>query len=243
MMDVLIGALGAVIAAAIGAWAVLRARRPRRADVEAVDAIPLEIARQHERDAMQEFVRGHDEDARRLMTELQRARDQAARERATSQPPQPAPRAPARRAVSPSGEGPRVEPIDVSVPDRPARWMDPPVVDLKLRNRGGESAVLKRMVVEVLWARRITAFSDLLPYADISGGVWLPPSATYDVELPGARGRRRHPNHRWPLPGNRCRRGRPLPCPSEYRDPARRRLSPRSPRRNLAVYAAPARAL
>jgi hypothetical protein len=184
MMDVLIGVSGAVIAAAIGAWAVLRARRPRRADVEAVDATPLEIARQHERDAMQEFVRGHDEDARRLMTELQRARDQAARERAASQPPQPAPRAPARRAVSPSGEGPRVELIDVSVPDRPARWMDPPVVDLKLRNRGGESAVLKRMVVEVLWACRITAFGDLLPYADISGGVWLPPSATYDVELP-----------------------------------------------------------
>ncbi|MFD2468890.1 hypothetical protein [Amycolatopsis silviterrae] len=180
----LIGAAGAVIAATIGAFAVLRGRRPRRAKLEPVDATPLEVARQQERDAIREHTRLHDEDAKWLMTELQRARDQAAREQAASEPSRPAPRPPARGAVSPPGEGPQVEMIDVSVPDRPARWMDPPVVDLKLRNRGGESAVLKRMVVEVLWARRITAFGELLPYSDISGGVWLPPSATYDVELP-----------------------------------------------------------
>lgn len=171
MVVALIGVAGAVIAA----WAALRARRPRRADVEAVDArSPLEVARRH------------DEDARWLAAELQRARDQAAREEAARDraASRAAPRAPAARAVSSPGEGPRVEPVDISVPDRQARWMDPPVVDLKLRNRGGESAVLKRLVVEVLWARRIMALGDLLPYTDTSGGVWLPPSATYDVELP-----------------------------------------------------------
>ena len=186
MLTALIGVGGAVLAALIGAWAVLRARRPRRADVEAVDATPLAAARQRERDAMREFTRAHDEDARQLMAELQRARDQAAREQAAPERAarEQAPRAPARRTASSSGDGPQVELIDASVPDNPSRWMDPPVVDLKLRNRGGESAVLKRMIVEVLWARRIPAFGDLLPYTDTSGGVWLPPSATYDVELP-----------------------------------------------------------
>lgn len=133
-----------------------------------------------------EVARRHDEDARALAAEFLRAREQAAREKAANarSRSQPAPRASTPQAVSSSSEGTRVEPVDVSVPDAPGRWMDPPVVDLKLQNRGGESAVLKRMVVEVLWARRIKAFGDLLPYVDLSGGVWLPPSATYDVELP-----------------------------------------------------------
>jgi hypothetical protein len=174
MLGTFIGVAGAILAAAIGAWAVLRAR-PRRADVEPVDALsPLEIARQH------------DEDARALAAELMHAREVAAQEKPARNraAPRPAPRTSAAPAGSSSSAGPRVEPVDVSVSDRPVRWMDPPVVDLKLRNRGGETAVLKRMVVEVLWARQITAFGDLLPYLDTSDGVWLPPLATYDVELP-----------------------------------------------------------
>jgi hypothetical protein len=173
MVVAFVGVAGAVVAAVIGAWATLRGRRPRRADVEPVDAMsPLE------------FARRHDEDAKALADEFLRAREQAAREEAARGGSRPAPRASAPRAATSSNEGPRVEPVDVSVPDHPARWMDPPVIDLKLRNRGGESAVLKRMVVEVQWAGQILAFGDLLPYVDISGGVWLPPSATYDVELP-----------------------------------------------------------
>ncbi|RKF22851.1 hypothetical protein [Micromonospora globbae] len=177
MMASLIAVGGAIIAAVIGAWAVLYARRPRRADVEAVDAMSVDVGRRHDLDV----VRRHDEDARALAAELLAAREQAAREQAAAHP---APHAQPARATSSSGEGPRVEPVDISVPERQSRWMDPPVVDLKLLNRGGESAVLTKMVVEVLWARRITAFGDLLPYVDTSGGVWLPPSATYDVELP-----------------------------------------------------------
>lgn len=175
MWVALIGVAGAVVAALIGAWAALRARRPPRADVEAVDAM-----------SSLEITRRHDEDARALVAELQRARDQAAREEAAraQAASRPAPHAPAPGTGAAPGEGARVEPIDISVPDHQARWMDPPVADLKLRNRGGESAVLKKLVVQVLWARQITAFGDLLPYVDTSGGVWLPPSATYDAELP-----------------------------------------------------------
>ncbi|MEU4679175.1 hypothetical protein [Micromonospora sp. NPDC023737] len=66
MMASLIAVGGAIIAAVIGAWAVLYARRPRRADVEAVDAMSVDAGRRHDLDV----VRRHDEDARALAAEF-----------------------------------------------------------------------------------------------------------------------------------------------------------------------------
>lgn len=61
---------GGILAAVIGAWAVVRAGRPRRTDVEPVDALsPLEIARRH------------DEDARALAAKLMPARELAGHEK------------------------------------------------------------------------------------------------------------------------------------------------------------------
>jgi hypothetical protein len=107
----LIGLAGGIIAAAIGAWAALRARRPALADVELLDVSAYE-------------------------------------------------------GFSISG------PLSV--------------VDLKLRNRGGESAVLKRTIVDVLWSGKIDMIAGL--EADSSGKISavLPSSAVYHGDNDGA---------------------------------------------------------
>lgn len=83
----------------------------------------------------------------------------------------------------------RVELVDVSLskPD-PTRHVkdDPPVLDIMIRNIGGQTAVLKRMVVHIHQAVRFDDTSMPTPYDAGPGfvGAGLDVSATYDVELP-----------------------------------------------------------
>jgi len=113
-IEVLVGLIGGVGAALIGAWAALRARRPRESRVELVDlSLP---------------------------------------------PPDPA----------------------KEVQD------DLPVLDFKVRNTGGQPAVLKRVVVHTHRAARLDSMW-LMPYKPgfpRSFGARLEVSETYDVTLP-----------------------------------------------------------
>ena len=60
-----------------------------------------------------------------------------------------------------------------------------PVVDVKVRNIGGQPAVLKRVVVHVERAVRCqTRVMGLMPYRAVFYGASLPVSATYDVAIP-----------------------------------------------------------
>ncbi|HEY3685979.1 MAG TPA: hypothetical protein VGL93_23305 [Streptosporangiaceae bacterium] len=77
--------------------------------------------------------------------------------------------------------------LELDVPDDPVEMgmtTDPPVLDVKVLNRGGETAVISEMAVEITWARRFAVLDRLTPYVDYSGFVALPPSATYEVGLP-----------------------------------------------------------
>lgn len=82
-----------------------------------------------------------------------------------------------------------VELVDVTVqrPD-PAKHAkdDPPVLDVKVRNTGGQPAVLKRLVVRVHQAVRFGDTTMRMPYDAGPGfvGQGLDASATYEVELP-----------------------------------------------------------
>jgi hypothetical protein len=67
------------------------------------------------------------------------------------------------------------------------RAMDPPEIDAKLRNRGGQPTIVKRMTLEVIWSARFQVLDVLLPYSDTSGPAMLSPSATYEVTLPAPR--------------------------------------------------------
>ncbi|WP_367325690.1 tetratricopeptide repeat protein [Streptomyces sp. HUAS ZL42] len=116
MLATVLGLIGGIAAAIIGAWAALRARRLPKSRVELVD---VTIA-----------------------------------------------------PSSGSASGPR----DMS-----------PVLDVKVRNTGGQSAVLKRLVVRVHRAVRCgSMFSSmrLTPYRAVWMGAALPVSATYDAAIP-----------------------------------------------------------
>ncbi|MEU8827577.1 tetratricopeptide repeat protein [Streptomyces sp. NPDC048636] len=85
----------------------------------------------------------------------------------------------------------QVELVDVTIAppsDTATRPRDvSPVLDVKVRNTGGQSAVLKRLVVRVHGAVRCgSMFSSmrLTPYRAIWVGAVLPVSATYDAEIP-----------------------------------------------------------
>lgn len=111
MLGIVLGLAGAVAAAVIGAWAVLRARRPPQSHVELVS----------------------------VTSGQRRDGDQS------------------------------------------------PVLDVKVRNTGGQSAVLKRAVVHVHRAVRCGTMSGsmrLTPYRAMRAGAVLPVSATYDVLIP-----------------------------------------------------------
>lgn len=110
MLTAVLGLAGGIGAAAIGAWAVLRARRPPKARVELVDV-----------------------------------------------------------SVQPATAG--------------GRWAAP-VLDVKLRNSGGQPAVLKRLVIHVHRAIRYSGLGVLMPYDALWVGAAMDASGTYDVELP-----------------------------------------------------------
>ncbi|MFE1312429.1 tetratricopeptide repeat protein [Streptomyces sp. NPDC058755] len=79
-------------------------------------------------------------------------------------------------SVSLSASGSALGPRDMS-----------PVLDVKVRNTGGQSAVLKRLVVRVDRAVRCGSMFDgmrLTPYRALWVGAVLPVSATYDVAIP-----------------------------------------------------------
>lgn len=59
-----------------------------------------------------------------------------------------------------------------------------PVMDVKLHNSGGNTAILKRLTVEALWAKRFAVLPDLVPYVDPAGPAMMSPSAMYEVRLP-----------------------------------------------------------
>lgn len=101
----------------------------------------------------------------------------------STQPSAPQASSSSSRIPSQSSPGMRVEVVDIDIPT-PTMCTDPPVVDVKLHNAGDETAILKRMTVEVLWAKRFTVLDDLQPSDDYSGFVMMPPSATYEVRLP-----------------------------------------------------------
>jgi hypothetical protein len=140
-----IGWLIPLAAAAVAAWATLRARRSYKSKLEIIDAKSVE---------------------------------------------------PTPSAAGASGPGsPRITPSDrlgvslleLEVADDPVEMRmatDPPVLDVKVQNRGGETAVIKEMSLEISWAKRFEVLDRLTPYVDFSGFVVLPPSATYEVELP-----------------------------------------------------------
>lgn len=116
MLIALVGLAAGVVAAVIGAWAVLRARRPRQSRLELVDV---------------------------------------------SLPP-------VGRETSTSGGYACV-------------------FDVKVRNTGGQPAVIKRLVVHSRRAARFYRRETLWPYLDlrfISGGAVLSSSETYEVTLP-----------------------------------------------------------
>ncbi|MFG2123892.1 tetratricopeptide repeat protein [Streptomyces sp. NPDC048710] len=119
MLATVLGLIGGIAAAIIGAWAALRARRLPKSQVELVDVT----------------------------------------------------------IVRPSGSAPGSSgPRDAS-----------PVLDVKVRNTGGQSAVLKRLVVRVHRAVRCgSMFADmrLTPFRALWVGAVLPVSATYDVAIP-----------------------------------------------------------
>ncbi|WP_145886121.1 tetratricopeptide repeat protein [Streptomyces sp. BK340] len=120
MLATVLGLIGGIAAAIIGAWAALRARRLPKSQVELVDVAI----------------------------------------------------APPSGSVSDSSLGPR----DMS-----------PVLDVKVRNTGGQSAVLKRLVVRVDRAVRcgsMFASMRLTPYRALWVGAVLPVSATYDAAIP-----------------------------------------------------------
>jgi hypothetical protein len=119
MVEAAIGAAAGLTAAAVGAWAALYARRPRKANVESVDAVLAPTA--------------------------------------------------------------RVEVLDAGTPTQMA-----PAVDVKMRNRGGEVAVLKRLTIEVMHATRVDVLEAPMPYEEIVGYMQLPPSGRYGVRLPPA---------------------------------------------------------
>jgi hypothetical protein len=122
MTVALIGAAAVLIAACIGAGAVVYARRRRDAIMEPVAAVPKPKA--------------------------------------------------------------RVE-LDVDVPEqRSWPWPDPPVAEIKMRNRGDDTAFLKRLTIEVEQAGRIDVLDALSPYSYGGGPARLGPSAEYRVELP-----------------------------------------------------------
>ena len=111
MLGIVLGLAGAVGAAVIGAWAVLRARRPPKSHVELVS---VTIGQRCDGDQS-------------------------------------------------------------------------PVLDVKVRNAGGQTAVLKRAVVHVHRAVRcgtMSASMRLTPYRKVLYGAVLPMSATYDVLIP-----------------------------------------------------------
>ncbi|MCA1655866.1 MAG: hypothetical protein LC635_05390, partial [Pseudonocardiaceae bacterium] len=66
----------------------------------------------------------------------------------------------------------RMELADIDVPAQ-GMATDHPVVDVKLHNSGGDAVVLKRLTVDVSWARRFAVLPDLLPYVDTSGPLML----------------------------------------------------------------------
>lgn len=135
-----------LVAAAIAAWAALRARRRYKARLEMVDARSV-----------------------------------------VPSPPAAPPSGPDAPPVTPADRL-GVSPLELDVPDDPVEMgmtTDPPVLDVKVQNRGGETTVITEMSVEITWARRFSVLDHLTPYVDYSGFVALPPSATYEVELPG----------------------------------------------------------
>lgn len=77
----------------------------------------------------------------------------------------------------------RPELVDAVILD-PAEPLDAPVLDLALRNRSGETAVVTRVELDVLWARTFAVLDELLPRPDTSGAAMMAVSATYDVTLP-----------------------------------------------------------
>lgn len=93
--------------------------------------------------------------------------------------------APASPRISPS-DALGVSRLEFEVSDDPVGSRlatDPPVLDVQLHNRGGESVVIKEMGVEVSWAKRFD-IPELSAYRDFSGGVIMPATATYEVKLP-----------------------------------------------------------
>ncbi|MET9290672.1 hypothetical protein [Streptomyces sp. NPDC003077] len=85
------------------------------------------------------------------------------------------------RARRPAGSYPEL--VEALILD-PHEASNAPVLDLKLRNRGGETVVVKRLELDVLWARRFPVLDELLPYRDSSGAAMMEVSASYDVTLP-----------------------------------------------------------
>ncbi|MBA4866472.1 tetratricopeptide repeat protein [Streptomyces sp. PSKA54] len=85
----------------------------------------------------------------------------------------------------------QVELVDVTIAPPSGSASGPrdmsPVLDVKVRNTGGQSAVLKRLVVRVHRAVRCgSMFSGmrLTPYSAMWVGALLPVSATYDAAIP-----------------------------------------------------------
>jgi hypothetical protein len=76
----------------------------------------------------------------------------------------------------------KIELVDVSIAERSAPT-DDPVIDIKVRNTGGQPAVLKRLILRV---HRAVEVGRPVPEAsrEIRFGITLPVSAAYDIEMP-----------------------------------------------------------
>lgn len=76
----------------------------------------------------------------------------------------------------------QIELVDVSIAERSTPDANP-VIDIKVRNTGGQPAVLKRLVLRVHRVARIGRTA-LEASHEIRFGIALPVSAAYDIELP-----------------------------------------------------------
>lgn len=77
----------------------------------------------------------------------------------------------------------RLKLVDAHV-ENPFSGTTPPVVDIKLRNTGGQTTVAKRVTLSVLWAREIPVLDLLNIHPEASHPLALEPSAVYDVDMP-----------------------------------------------------------
>lgn len=139
MLQIIIPAATSIVAVLIAGYFTLRARRPRKPQVNILDSFSTSVT---------------------------------------------TPATPTAEASAPSlSSSIGVEITDIDIPST-SYALDDPVVDVKFHNQGGQLVLLKRLTVEVIWARTFTVLDDLLPYRDTSGPLHIPPSAVYEVELP-----------------------------------------------------------